>query len=110
MNRKIIITFAILCSILAFLSFEIFNTTNFYEYIKTIAVKANNDENYEYNLRIILGGIGLIFPILSSVVCFKVAKRKNLEPLKWAKYGFMFNIFAVLYLLFFTQTNINKNA
>lgn len=110
MNKKLIITFVVLCVILAFLCFEISIMTNLHQNIKVITETANNDKNYEINLRIFLSIIAILFSVLSSLACFKIAKKRNIDSLKWAKYGFFFNIWALIYLLFFSEEKESKNA
>lgn len=110
MNKKFIITFVVLCPILVFLGFEISKMTNLHQNIKVIAETANNDKKYELNLRIILSIIAILFSVLSSLACFKIAKKRNIEALKWAKYGFFFNIWALIYLVFFSEEKNSKNA
>ena len=49
----------------------------------------------------------ILINTLSAIISFRIAKRKNLDLRRWIFYGFYFGIFALLYVIFKKQSNVD---
>ncbi len=105
MNKNFIIIAAILVLIVPLITFKVYFSTNLPEITNQFVEKIKNDKEYENIYRTTVSLIIFVLLSLNSAYCYKVAKRKNKNPWQWAKYGLFFNIWATMYLLFFTEDN-----
>jgi hypothetical protein len=101
---------AILVLIVPLITFKIYFSTGINETTIQIIDKIRNDKKLEYIYRTTVSLVVLVLLSLNSKYCYKVAKNKNKNPWQWAKYGFLFNIWATIYLLFFIEDNDSKSA
>lgn len=110
MNKKFAILSAILVPILLYVMFKVYFLTGLHEINMQIVDSIRRDEKLESHYRIFVSLFILVILSLNSLLCFQVAKKKNRDPWKWAKYGFIYNIWATIYLLLSSKDNDPASA
>jgi hypothetical protein len=101
--RKFMILCAILTPILAFVILKLFFVTGIHDLSMGLFERMRTNQDLEIKFRIIFTILIVSMASLCSCSCFKIAAKKKLDPWRWAKYGFFFNIWAIVYLVFFFE-------
>ena len=110
MNKRFIIFVVILVPVVLLAMHKIYISTDLHEIYREMYERVKTDQDYARNYKIIVGILSVISLSVNSVICFKIAKKKNKDPQKWARYGLLFNIWAILYLLFFVDNDDTTNT
>ena len=53
---------------------------------------------------------GVFVHFIDAILCRIVASQKKLSPNRWTLYGFIFGIWAVLSIAFWSQKKLEKNT
>ena len=104
MNKKFFLLSVLLSFIGAFILFKIVFLTGFDHSIREFVDIIKADKNSALKYRIAMSTVVMIFLSLNSYICFKLAKKKGKDPWKWARKGFLYSVYAIAYLLFFSDS------
>lgn len=100
----------IICLIIVAILFVYFFQSFFGEYLTKnlflLSQRIEDSPEFKLKFKFIMGIIYVVCGIVFSRIGFILGKRKGLDPWKWAKYCFLFNLWAIFYLVLLEDKNV----